>query len=187
MQIKVCKRCGVEFSRSKWQQNFERAQYCGIKCALASRRPTTERTKEMFWEKVDKSAGESACWPWTGATTTHGYGNMHMLGRNWGAHKAAYKFANGEIPSGLHVRHTCDNRVCCNPKHLLVGTIQDNMDDKKARGRSPKTMRKFLTAEQVRDIRAARGTLSSGDIAKKYGITQSYAFTIWAGKVWRNV
>ena len=145
------------------------------------------RREATFWAKVDKSAGLEACWPWTGSVSTHGYGTLHMLGRYWGAHKAAYFFGNGPIPDGLQVRHTCDNRICCNPTHLLTGTIQDNMDDKKARGRSPKTMRKFLTAEQVRDIRAARGTLSSGDIAKKYGITQSYAFTIWAGKVWRNV
>ena len=140
-----------------------------------------------FWPRVDKSAGHDACWPWTGSVSTHGYGTLHMLGRYWGAHKAAYFFSHGPVPDGLQVRHTCDNRICCNPAHLLIGTIQDNMNDKKARGRSPKTMRKFLTAEQVRDIRAARGTLSSGDIAKKYGITQSYAFTIWAGKVWRNV
>jgi len=34
------------------------------------------------------------------------------------------------IEKGKVVRHLCNNRRCCNPDHLDIGTHQDNMDDK---------------------------------------------------------
>jgi len=166
-----CPRCGTMTTRTGMGGH---ARYCEV------------TQEQLFWTKVDKSAGPDACWPWTGAITTHRYGCVQFYRRVLGAHKVAYLLAHGPVPDGLQIRHSCDNPPCCNPAHLSLGTRKDNAADKVARGRTPKTMTKFLTVEQVREIRAARGRLSSGDIAKQYGITQSYAFTIWAGKVWRN-
>ena len=54
------------------------------------------------------------------------------------------------------VRHTCDNRKCVNPEHLVIGTHQDNMDDMKKRNRSAKGLVNGagkLTPEQVTYIR----------------------------------
>ena len=36
---------------------------------------------------------------------------------------------NKEIPNGFIVRHKCDNRKCCNPEHLELGTYSDNSLD----------------------------------------------------------
>ncbi|UGO47583.1 HNH endonuclease [Morganella phage vB_MmoP_Lilpapawes] len=35
----------------------------------------------------------------------------------------------GDIPAGMVVRHTCDNKRCVNPNHLLLGTRKENTHD----------------------------------------------------------
>lgn len=32
----------------------------------------------------------------------------------------AYALARGPVPPGLVLHHTCMNRACCNPRHLVV-------------------------------------------------------------------
>lgn len=50
-----------------------------------------------------------------------------------GFHKAMWMIWNGPVPEGMMVLHTCDNRRCCRPDHLYLGTHQDNMNDRNTR------------------------------------------------------
>lgn len=83
-----------------------------------------------FWERVDRRAGVEACWPWTGARSSTGYGSVWVEGRTKGAHRHAYELAMGPIQRGLVLLHTCDNPACCNPAHLVPGTTRDNARDR---------------------------------------------------------
>lgn len=89
-----------------------------------------------FWAMVDRSGGPDACWPWTGSTFHSGYGQSHRLGEVL-AHRVAWTATNGSIPKeGKNcVCHHCDNKVCCNPAHLFLGSHKDNVADRDAKGR----------------------------------------------------
>ena len=87
--------------------------------------------------RVDRRGGANACWPWTGALMTSGYGQtrVRMDGR-WrgaGAHQVAHYVATGQWERAADnrlVRHLCHNRRCCNPAHLAGGTPTENGQDR---------------------------------------------------------
>lgn len=88
--------------------------------------------ENRFWTKVDVRDG---CWSWRAARNPKGYGVFSCEGRTVSAHRFSYELYNGPIPSGMVVRHKCDNPPCVNPDHLELGTQADNERDKINRGR----------------------------------------------------
>jgi hypothetical protein len=90
-----------------------------------------------FWLKVDRR-GDNECWLWTASTTGNGYGQFSPTchpPKTGYAHRFSYELHYGPIPAGMLVCHTCDNPRCVNPKHLFLGTHQDNATDMKQKGR----------------------------------------------------
>jgi len=69
------------------------------------------------------------------AELSSGYALIHSQGKRTSVHRFIYTQCFGEIPEGLVVRHKCDNKMCINPEHLLLGTHQDNMNDATERKR----------------------------------------------------
>jgi len=63
--------------------------------------------EKRYWAHVQKTDG---CWEWTGAKEWKGYGIITRDGQSRRAHREAWRMAFGEVPDGLFVCHSCDNR-----------------------------------------------------------------------------
>jgi len=138
----------------------------------------TSKDVERFWSKVDKSGGEDACWIWMGYTGI-GYGQILWGKRQIVSHRIAWTLTYGDIPNDLLVLHKCDNPPCVNPKHLFLGTNQDNVDDKMRKGRyhavyGEKHGKHKLTDLQVSEVRQrySSGKENQYDLAKIYKVSQ---------------
>lgn len=80
----------------------------------------------------------SGCWQWTGHVLPSGYAEVCFRGKNHRVHRLMYEAANGPIPEGLDVLHSCDNTLCFNPAHLSVGEQAENSRQSVDRGRHAK-------------------------------------------------
>jgi len=87
-----------------------------------------KNTIGRFWGKVKKT---STCWLWQGAKNEKGYGIVSVNGATMRANRVAYEIAKGAT-GNKHVLHTCNNSTCVNPKHLYLGTNDDNVADRVA-------------------------------------------------------
>lgn len=166
-----------------------------------------------FWAKVDSSDGPAACWPWTGARNSHGYGSFDHVG----AHRFALELKLGRpIAAGMYACHRCDNPPCVNPAHLFEGSPVENVADRVAKGRSAvgdqvpperrargarnpahaipgfrageRNGRHRLTADDVRAIRLRLATGSPWRvIAAEFGVSKPTVSHIAAGRTWQHV
>lgn len=141
---------------------------------------------------VDPNSG---CWLWTGAMAPNGYGRLRervapgsLRTRHFRMHRVAYEINRGAIPEGLFVLHKCDTRACVNPDHLFLGTHQDNMNDRGAKGRQVRGGRvntSKLTEQQAREVFAAEGT--DANIGKMFGISATAVKYIKSGRNWAHL
>jgi hypothetical protein len=99
-----------------------------------------------------------------------------------------YKQNKGEIPKGMIIRHTCDQPLCININHLLIGTHQDNMNDRNERNRTQKGEMNGshkLTKQQAKEIFDSRENQHS--LARHYNVHQSTISYIKSKKIWKHI
>ena len=83
--------------------------------------------------KVDPLSG---CHIWQRSTKPNGYGQLTFRMQRWMTHRLAWVARHGPIAKGLEVCHRCDERRCCNPDHLYLGSHAENMAEMKAKRRA---------------------------------------------------
>ena len=94
-------------------------------------KPLKERFEDKFLPEPN-----TGCWLWTASIGTTGYGQFMCRGNKlMKASRMSYLIYKGKIPKGKLIRHTCDERTCVNPDHLILGTHKDNAMDRVIRGR----------------------------------------------------
>jgi hypothetical protein len=58
-----------------------------------------------------------------------------LNGKMTGVHRIVFIAANGPIPEGAFILHSCDNKKCLEITHLRLGSPQENMEDMIRKGR----------------------------------------------------
>lgn len=144
-----------------------------------------------FWSKVD-IRGDNECWGWNSVLDRHGYGEFSVGHTKYIASRMAWIVSNGDIPRGLCVLHSCDNPACVNPKHLHLGTKQDNSTEMSIRGRSTTGERSSfarLTWDKVKEIRRKFHNEKMGCVKlyKEYGVCRRTIENIVYNKTWKEI
>lgn len=139
---------------------------------------------DRFWSKVDIGP-PGDCWPYRGGINVRGYGVHYLDNKGHGAHRYAWGLANGTPPpAGAVVRHSCDNRPCCNPAHLILGTQQENVADMVDRLRFSRK----LTASDVAEIRCRRVAGEKvRSLASDYGVSIATISRAATGRTWGHL
>lgn len=184
-----CAACGAEIPKGKLPpSHWRKKKYCDRTCSSSmtwsGRRASPQEALAKY-----SAAEHSGCTLWTGTKDSGGYGRVYWGNAAYSAHRFSYELTNGPIPDGMLVCHKCDTPSCINPDHLFLGSPQDNMNDKIAKGRAPRMAGEGapnakLTWAAVRDIRTNKEKPKI--LAEKYGVRRSTISVIRCGKVWRE-
>lgn len=140
--------------------------------------------KVAYYTDVGKP-GE--CWPWQSSRNPKGYPEIKWEGRK----RQVHRLMSG-VPDHLQVRHTCDNAWCVNPAHWLFGTNDDNVNDKRARGRLHLSIclgeKNGLAKLTRRDVQQIKWSLEKSSVlATRFNVSQNAIWKIRRGLTWTHV
>ena len=165
MPIKKCKSCEKEYDTENHMQGW-----CSKSCKIKSK------------IEIDKKTG---CWDWKGASNNR-YGKMRWEKKWISSHRVSYTEFVGEIPDGKVVCHKCDNKKCCNPEHLWVGTQKENVRDAIEKGRHhvrDKNPFVKFTEDQLKEMRLlGKEGLSIQRVCRIFNCTAPYVVQVTKGE-----
>jgi hypothetical protein len=148
--------------------------------------------KQRLFNNVIKKS-ELECWEWIRSKDIKGYGQIYYNGSMQHAHRISWIVENNkQIPLGMCVCHHCDNRSCVNPKHLFLGTIQDNNLDKVMKGRcaslkgeeNPSSKLKLNDVIFIRNFPRKWG--SGSYLSKRFNVKPCTISSILQNRIWKQ-
>jgi len=150
--------------------------------------------KKSTWKRTRKSLAwvvDGGCIRCTShRLSANGYPRMTRGGKIYPIARHILIRRFGNIPPSLVSRHTCDNKWCIRPDHIISGTSEQNSADYKERGRKPdqrgeKNPHAKFTSTQIYQIRKADGLQT--EIAEKFGVSTSQVSRIKRRETWTHL
>lgn len=143
-----------------------------------------EQIRSFIWDRV-MPIPHSGCWIWMAYVGWEGYGEADVNQKRVKAHRLSWISHVGPIPGGMCVCHKCDVPSCVNPDHLFLGTLRDNNEDARRKGRMrgpvlPKHGERSKLSK-LSDSDALAIYLSTDkmvDLAARYGVHPTTIFDI---------
>lgn len=163
--------------------------------------------EERFWMKVDVKE-ENECWEWLASKDKDGYGYFTLeshggdeqKGKTILAHRYSLmlKLKNFDLPQEVLTRHTCDNRACVNPHHLVEGSAKENSQDMVERNRQTcgekhhsakmtEDIAKKILEEYSADKQSGRLYGSLERLALKYNLSKQGVYRLTSGQTWKHL
>lgn len=160
----------------------------------------TARVVTTFWSLVNRTSNKTECWNWIGGNAPNGYGTIssHGFDTTMSAHRFSWITHFGAIPEGLFVLHRCDSPCCVNPKHLFLGTQQDNIRDCRDKGRLKNNLIIYkgekcsFSKLKEKDILRIREEYNGSwgqlkQLGKRYGVTATSIYNVVHRKCWKHI
>ena len=134
---------------------------------------------------------ETGCWIWIGPKFNSNNRASICIGvKRLLTSRVMYVLFKGVV-GDLVVMHICDNTLCINPDHLVLGTNAENSGDMVSKGRSArgeKNSGAILTEQQVLEIRKEKVTRKTRTIlARKYGVSWECIDNVIKRQTWRHI
>ena len=158
--------------------------------------------RDMSWvlSNIERSGD---CWLWT-KSSSDGYGQfVHIdprtkIAKSYRLHRYVYQLCVSAVGREDLIRHKCGNRLCCNPKHLEVGSHLDNYHDSSyehARATELRTARKLRAHNATLSDRTARSyrrmysdlRMSIPDIVNASGLSHPTVLYLLRGKTYKRL
>lgn len=137
---------------------------------------------------LNRSTQVDECLIWNGCLNSDGYPRMMLKGNsNIKVHRLVHELSSGQDINGLVVRHSCDNPLCINPKHLSSGTPADNMLDRDSRDRHGASKLSHQKVREIRKMFELNPKLKSPTVAEQFGISPRTVLSIKHRNHWKNV
>jgi hypothetical protein len=156
---------------------------CAVMESLLPRLGGSSPTKDWIRKHLDYSDDWCLIWPFSRSQA--GYATFGV--KATAVHRLMCEYRNGPPPTPKHQAcHSCGRGKdgCVNPKHVSWKTNAENQIERYQH--SGLTKRAKLTPDQVEEIRALKGKMPVGDIARTYGVTPLNIHRIHAGKLWHK-
>lgn len=157
---------------------------------------TSERRKAFIGHLRQTETDECIYWPWSDRRDV--YVRIYIDGYKMGAHRWVYEQFHGELPHattpgaiGPVVMHSCDNRACVNPRHLILGSQKLNIQDavhknRMTGGRGYDFHRKLDDRDFPTILRLKDQGVRQSVIARTFGVSDGTISQIVNGKYRRK-
>ena len=150
---------------------------------------------EEYYQTVVRTYEGDECliWPYAKATEDGRYGVMVTDKRTKKkvlVHRRLCAEVHGPAPSPKHdASHTCGNGhiACVAKRHIVWKTHRENMADKIEHGTTNRGHRHGLvklTEDQVRKIKARKGSATTIALAAEFRVSSASISQIFTGKAW---